>query len=129
MCHNVSYISPLSSLTINTDNPTSLDYRRSLAHALRAFRSYRHPQAGLSKVELCLQHAAHTSRGSVTSARMTAHEAEFDTQCTGCNFRSCVRMMDLPVRNPIRISPTCCGDCTMRNLERPPVPMAEGRPS
>ncbi|KZT26221.1 hypothetical protein NEOLEDRAFT_1155744 [Neolentinus lepideus HHB14362 ss-1] len=32
----------------------------------------------------------------------------------GCTSRSCIRLMDLPVRNPIRISPTSCADCTIR---------------
>ncbi|KAA1471197.1 hypothetical protein DENSPDRAFT_776322, partial [Dentipellis sp. KUC8613] len=30
---------------------------------------------------------------------------------TGCKPGECIRMMALPVRNPIRISETKCGDC------------------
>ncbi|EPQ58143.1 hypothetical protein GLOTRDRAFT_23493, partial [Gloeophyllum trabeum ATCC 11539] len=31
---------------------------------------------------------------------------------TGCTSRSCIRLMDVPVRNPIRISPNPCPACT-----------------
>ncbi|KAI6109172.1 hypothetical protein EDD16DRAFT_1615891 [Pisolithus croceorrhizus] len=30
---------------------------------------------------------------------------------SGCKSQSCIRLMALPVKNPIRISPTTCGDC------------------
>ncbi|KAH7916062.1 hypothetical protein BJ138DRAFT_996652, partial [Hygrophoropsis aurantiaca] len=36
---------------------------------------------------------------------------------TGCKSQSCVRLMALPVRNPIRISPTKCLDCLTRQRE------------
>ncbi|OAX44625.1 hypothetical protein K503DRAFT_678345, partial [Rhizopogon vinicolor AM-OR11-026] len=31
---------------------------------------------------------------------------------TGCKSQSCVRLMALPVKNPIRIVETMCNDCT-----------------
>ncbi|PFH54378.1 hypothetical protein AMATHDRAFT_170207 [Amanita thiersii Skay4041] len=36
------------------------------------------------------------------------------THLTGCRSPGCVRLMALPVRNPIRISPTVCSDCISR---------------
>ncbi|TDL27450.1 hypothetical protein BD410DRAFT_714494, partial [Rickenella mellea] len=33
----------------------------------------------------------------------------------GCKSPSCLRMMALPVKNPIRISPNKCGDCVTRD--------------
>ncbi|KDQ60846.1 hypothetical protein JAAARDRAFT_564059 [Jaapia argillacea MUCL 33604] len=35
----------------------------------------------------------------------------------GCKSQSCVRLMQLPVRNPIRISPTPCADCMIRERQ------------
>ncbi|KAI0318951.1 hypothetical protein OF83DRAFT_1163209 [Amylostereum chailletii] len=37
----------------------------------------------------------------------------------GCRSPSCVRMMALPIRNPIRVSPTICGDCLQRGRTGP----------
>ncbi|KAG6333131.1 hypothetical protein ID866_5958, partial [Astraeus odoratus] len=38
----------------------------------------------------------------------------------GCKSQSCIRLMALPVKNPIRISPTVCSDCKAR--EKPLMP-------
>ncbi|TFK76470.1 hypothetical protein BDN72DRAFT_755973 [Pluteus cervinus] len=35
----------------------------------------------------------------------------------GCKASGCVRLMALPVRNPIRISPTVCNDCNSRDRD------------
>ncbi|KAF9464674.1 hypothetical protein BDZ94DRAFT_1161420, partial [Collybia nuda] len=35
----------------------------------------------------------------------------------GCRAATCVRLMALPTRNPIRISPTTCSDCLTRARE------------
>ena len=32
----------------------------------------------------------------------------------GCRSPTCIRMMSLPVKNPIRISPVKCADCIAR---------------
>ncbi|KAF8486490.1 hypothetical protein JB92DRAFT_2760306, partial [Gautieria morchelliformis] len=37
----------------------------------------------------------------------------------GCKSQNCIRMMGLPVKNPIRVSPTPCVTCRQR----------EGRPA
>ncbi|KAF8136334.1 hypothetical protein EV363DRAFT_1428740 [Boletus edulis] len=37
----------------------------------------------------------------------------------GCKSQFCIRLMALPVRNPIRVSPTVCSNCQMGG----PVPV------
>ncbi|KIL00424.1 hypothetical protein PAXRUDRAFT_29838 [Paxillus rubicundulus Ve08.2h10] len=34
---------------------------------------------------------------------------------TGCKSHSCIRLMALPVKNPIRISPAACAICVAGN--------------
>ncbi|TDL19127.1 hypothetical protein BD410DRAFT_774313 [Rickenella mellea] len=34
-----------------------------------------------------------------------------------CRSKSCIRKMNLPVKNPIRISKTMCGDCRTREKD------------
>ncbi|OCB84297.1 hypothetical protein A7U60_g8977 [Sanghuangporus baumii] len=35
----------------------------------------------------------------------------------GCKSPNCIRMMSLPVKNPIRISPVKCADCISRESD------------
>ncbi|KAF9005628.1 hypothetical protein BDQ17DRAFT_359963 [Cyathus striatus] len=39
------------------------------------------------------------------------------THPSGCRSPNCVRLMALPVRNPIRISPVHCSDCITKVRE------------
>ncbi|KIM65231.1 hypothetical protein SCLCIDRAFT_14943 [Scleroderma citrinum Foug A] len=50
------------------------------------------------------------------------------SHCVGCKSQSCIRLMSLPVKNPIRISPTTCGDCVA--IKRTPTALmaATARP-
>ncbi|KAI0273606.1 hypothetical protein BC834DRAFT_921638 [Gloeopeniophorella convolvens] len=36
----------------------------------------------------------------------------------GCESSACQRLMGLPIRNPIRLSPTHCPDCVRKERER-----------
>ncbi|KAG0707791.1 hypothetical protein DFH29DRAFT_895376 [Suillus ampliporus] len=36
---------------------------------------------------------------------------------TGCKSQSCIRLMALPTKNPIRISPSICYDCVLRTRD------------
>ncbi|KAF8228190.1 hypothetical protein L208DRAFT_259573 [Tricholoma matsutake] len=37
----------------------------------------------------------------------------------GCRSTNCIRLMAQPVHNPIRMSPSICGDCTTMKREGP----------
>ncbi|KAG2349931.1 hypothetical protein BDR05DRAFT_972835 [Suillus weaverae] len=36
---------------------------------------------------------------------------------TACRSQSCIRLMALPTKNPIRISPSKCGDCILKTRD------------
>ena len=65
----------------------------------------------------CLFSQRHIHVTGLSSNGITLTSPQSWLWFSGCRSPLCTRLMALPVKNPIRISPTKCGDCVTRDRE------------
>lgn len=93
---------------------TTIDHRWTLPHRMRTLRVHVHSLTRLLGAQLFVQSTTHTPSWCVLRFLPQYSRFRADIYLPACKSTNCVRLMALPVRNPIRISPTTCGDCLSR---------------